>query len=63
VADRVLRLVTEGRVRAIDGAELTIPAVTVCLHGDTPGAVEMARLVRQRLEMNGVSISASGVPS
>jgi UPF0271 protein len=63
VADRVLRLVTEGRVRAIDGAELAIPAVTVCLHGDTPGAVEMARLVRQRLEMNGISIAVSGVPS
>ena len=63
VAERVLRLVTEGLVRAIDGTELRVPAVTVCLHGDTPGAVEMARLVRRRLEENGIMIAAPGGPS
>jgi UPF0271 protein len=61
VADRVLRLVTEGRVRAIDGTELAVPAVTVCVHGDTPGAVGMARLVRRRLEENGITIAAPGI--
>jgi UPF0271 protein len=63
VADRVLRLVAEGRVRAVDGTELAIPAVTVCLHGDTPGAVGMARLVRRRLEDNGIAIAAPSVTS
>jgi 5-oxoprolinase (ATP-hydrolysing) subunit A len=63
VADRVLRLVTDGRVRAIDGTELSIPAMTVCLHGDTPGSVEMARLVRRRLEANGITITAPAGPS
>ena len=58
VADRVLRLVTEGRVRAVDGTDLRVAAVTVCLHGDTAGAVEMARLVRRRLEEHGVVVAA-----
>lgn len=60
VAERVLRLVTEGRVLAVDGTDLHVPAVTVCVHGDTPGAVEMARRVRHRLEARGVVIAAPG---
>ena len=58
VAERVLRLVTEGRVMAVDGSDLRVPAVTVCLHGDTAGAVDMASLVRRRLEEHGVVVSA-----
>jgi 5-oxoprolinase (ATP-hydrolysing) subunit A len=58
VAARVLRLVTEGRVRAVDGTDLLVPASTVCLHGDTAGAVEMARMVRRRLEEHGVVVAA-----
>jgi UPF0271 protein len=58
VAARVLRLVTEGRVAAVDGSDLRVPAVTVCLHGDTAGAVDMARLVRRRLEEHGVVVTA-----
>jgi UPF0271 protein len=60
VAERVLRLVTQGRVLAVDGTELRITAETVCLHGDTAGAVEMARTVRQRLEQEGVVIASPG---
>lgn len=60
VADRVLRLVTEGRVLAVDGTDLRFPALTMCLHGDTAGAVEMARRVRHRLEVHGVVIAAPG---
>jgi UPF0271 protein len=60
VAERVLRLVTEGQVLAVDGSDLRVPAATVCLHGDTPGAVEMARRVRQRLEERGVVVAAPG---
>ncbi len=60
VAERVLRLVTSGRITAVDGIDLRVPAVTVCLHGDTAGAVEMARHVRHRLEESGVVIAAPG---
>lgn len=60
VAERVLRLVTEGCVLAVDGTDLHIPATSICLHGDTEGAVEMARRVRRRLEEHGVVVAAPG---
>ncbi|GAA4668729.1 5-oxoprolinase subunit PxpA [Nocardioides nanhaiensis] len=56
VAARVLRLVTEGVVEAVDGTEVAVRADSVCLHGDTPGAVAMGRAVRARLEIAGVSV-------
>ncbi|MFS2167245.1 LamB/YcsF family protein, partial [Variovorax sp. Varisp62] len=56
VAERMLRLATEGVVTAIDGSTVRIEAESVCVHGDSPGAVEMARQVRARLEQAGVTI-------
>lgn len=58
VAMRVVRLVREGTIEAIDGTDVPIAAVTVCVHGDTPGAVAIARRVRQALEEGGVQITA-----
>lgn len=60
VADRVLRMVTEGRVTAADGSEVQLRADTVCFHGDTPGAVQLVRHVRERLEEAGVTLSPLG---
>ncbi|MBE0430262.1 MAG: LamB/YcsF family protein [Dehalococcoidia bacterium] len=60
VMARVVRLVTEGRVTAITGEEVEMPADTICLHGDTPGAAELARTLRQRLEAAGVTIVPMG---
>jgi UPF0271 protein len=57
VADRVLRIATEGTVVAVDGTLVATPARSVCTHGDTPGAVELARAVRARLEAAGVTIT------
>ncbi|SCX71575.1 LamB/YcsF family protein [Variovorax sp. EL159] len=56
VAERMLRLASEGVVTAIDGSVVRIQADSVCVHGDSPGAVEMARRVRERLEAAGVTI-------
>jgi UPF0271 protein len=56
VAERMLRLATDGVVTAIDGSTVRIEAESVCVHGDSPGAVEMARQVRVRLEQAGVTI-------
>jgi UPF0271 protein len=56
VAERVVRLVTQGRVTAVDGADIALAAESVCIHGDTPGAVEMGRAVRQALEGAGVEV-------
>jgi UPF0271 protein len=58
VAQRVVRLVTDGVVTAEDGTEVRVEAESVCVHGDTPGAVGMARAVRSALEEAGVETQA-----
>jgi UPF0271 protein len=57
-AERVLRMLREGRVRSVDGQDVDVRGETICVHGDTPGAVEFARELRTRLEDEGVRISA-----
>lgn len=49
VAQRVLAMVQAGCVIAQSGARVDVPVDTICLHGDTPGAVQMAKAVRQKL--------------
>ncbi len=58
VASRVLRLVTEGRLLAADGTDLSVEAESICVHGDSPGAVSLARAVRDRLTGAGVELRA-----
>jgi UPF0271 protein len=55
-----LKMVVEGRATAIDGTEIAIRADTICLHSDTPGAVDLARTLRERIEAVGVSIVPMG---
>ena len=57
VAERMLRLATDGVVTAIDGSTVRLQADSVCVHGDSPGAVEMARQVRAVLERSGVTVA------
>ena len=52
----MVRLVTEGRITAVDGTEIAMRADSVCVHGDSPGAVEMATAVRKALTGAGVEI-------
>ncbi|MDO4917248.1 MAG: 5-oxoprolinase subunit PxpA [Rothia sp. (in: high G+C Gram-positive bacteria)] len=61
VAARVLRMATEGKVQSFDGSDVELNAQSVCVHGDTPGAVGIARKVREVLTQNGVEISAFAV--
>jgi UPF0271 protein len=49
VVDRCLRLATAGQVVATDGTVVPVDAESLCLHGDTPGAVSIARAVRSAL--------------
>ncbi|MFC4555029.1 LamB/YcsF family protein [Georgenia faecalis] len=56
VAARVVRLATEGTVEAVDGATVAVAAQSVCVHGDTPGAVGIATAVRAALEAAGVPL-------
>ncbi|MBQ6775901.1 MAG: LamB/YcsF family protein [Synergistaceae bacterium] len=55
-AQRVIRMVKEGVVEAIDGTVVKLRPQSICLHGDSPSAVEMARTLRQRLVEAGIEI-------
>jgi len=57
VADRALRMVETGTVEAADGKRIALRFDSLCLHGDTPGAVAMARAVRGRLAAAGVAVA------
>jgi 5-oxoprolinase (ATP-hydrolysing) subunit A len=57
-ARRVLRMLREGKVRSVEGRDVNVRAETICVHSDTPGAVEFARELRTQLEREGVRISA-----
>ncbi len=58
VAERVLQMVVDGSVQAVDGSRVAISAESVCVHGDSPGAVEMALQVRAILADAGVTVVA-----
>ncbi|MBM4330890.1 MAG: LamB/YcsF family protein [Deltaproteobacteria bacterium] len=55
-ADRVLRMVTEGKVTTIEGKEMDVSGQTVMVHGDTSSAVKVAQTIRKRLETAGVQV-------
>jgi UPF0271 protein len=57
-AARVMRMLREGKVRSVEGDDVEVRVETICVHGDTPGAVAFARELRSRLESHGVRISA-----
>lgn len=57
IADRMVRLAVEGVVRAIDGTDVQVAADSICVHGDSAGAVAMAAETRRRLEASGVEIA------
>lgn len=56
VAERVVRMVRDGEVTTVDGAVISIDPKTVCVHGDTPGAVELLRAIRRRLEREKIGV-------
>jgi len=45
-----------GDVIAIDGKEIPLAAQTLCVHGDTPGAVSLVKMIRERLEKEGIQV-------
>jgi 5-oxoprolinase (ATP-hydrolysing) subunit A len=60
VAERVVRMVREKSVKAVDGAVVPLMFQTVCVHGDTPGGVAMIREIRRRLAEEGIRIAPFG---
>ena len=57
VVERAVRMVRERTVVAVDGSTIALRADTICLHGDTPGAADLARAVRAGLEKAGIQIA------
>ena len=58
VTERMIRLVSDRTLAAVDGTLIKIEADSICVHGDSPGAVEMARAVHAGLTNAGVPITA-----
>jgi UPF0271 protein len=56
VAQRVSGMVAAGEVIAIDGSVIPVVVESVCVHGDSPGAVQIASAVRRRLIADGVEL-------
>ena len=58
IAERVVDMVKSGTVTAVDGSVVNIDVESVCVHGDSPGAVEIAGAVRNRLMAEGIELAA-----
>ena len=58
VTERVLRMATDSAVRTVDGSILKISAESICVHGDSPGAVTTAAAVRKALTATGTTTAA-----
>ena len=58
VAQRMVDMLITGRMRSVDGVEIVVSARSICVHGDSPGAVAMAVAVRKALAEAGVEIQA-----
>jgi UPF0271 protein len=56
IAERVVRMVQDRAVVSVSGKTIKVQLDTVCIHGDTPGAVEIARAVRQALKDRGIEV-------
>ncbi len=60
IGDRVVRAVTEGRVKTESGNDIEVASDSVCVHGDTPGAVGLAETIARKLRENGIEIRPLG---
>jgi 5-oxoprolinase (ATP-hydrolysing) subunit A len=60
VVQRVVRMATDRTVVAVDGSVVRLELDTICVHGDTPGAAELAARIRQALSTAGVDVRAVG---
>jgi UPF0271 protein len=56
IAARVLRMVNAGAVETVDGTLLPMDIGSVCVHGDSPGAIQMTAAIRRRLTEAGIEI-------
>lgn len=57
IAERVAGMVMRRQVTAVDGSVIPVTVESVCVHGDSPGAVEIATAVRERLSADGIELA------
>lgn len=57
VAEKVLRACVDGKVRTVDGDPIDIDFDSVCIHSDTPGALELVQTTREHLVREGIRIA------
>ncbi len=57
ITERVVKMVQDGAVTAVSGKVIKMKIDTVCIHGDTPGAVEIGRRVRHGLQDHGIKVA------
>ena len=62
VVARAVRMVKDGSIVSIDGTVVPLESDTICLHGDTPGADDLAAKVRAGLEAAGITVRSIGLP-
>ena len=62
VAERAVRMAVDGVVTAVDGTAVDLAVASICVHGDTPDAVQLARAVRSALEEAGLRTAAFAGP-
>jgi 5-oxoprolinase (ATP-hydrolysing) subunit A len=60
VGDRVVRAVTEKKVKTESGKDIDVASDSVCVHGDTPGAVRLAEAIARKLGENDIEIRPLG---
>ncbi len=60
VSERALRMAKDGIVIAVDGTSIPLEAQTLCVHGDTPSAVDLVKKIRETLESDGVLVTPMG---
>ncbi|MGO8960728.1 MAG: LamB/YcsF family protein [Streptosporangiaceae bacterium] len=58
VSARIVEMVTTGSVESVTGSRVLLEPRSICVHGDTPGAVTLARAVRAALEQAGLTLAA-----
>ncbi|MUZ71557.1 5-oxoprolinase subunit PxpA [Agrobacterium vitis] len=56
IASRMVQLARQGTLEAIDGSVIKVEAQSICVHGDSPGAVAIAQEIRRRFEAEGIAV-------
>ncbi|MCF1463302.1 MULTISPECIES: LamB/YcsF family protein [Rhizobium/Agrobacterium group] len=56
IASRMVQLARQGTLEAIDGSVIKVEAQSICVHGDSPGAVAIAQEIRKRFEAEGIAV-------